>query len=88
MLVATLQAGPSLLRCLVDAGGAASLFAADAEGKVPADIAQRNGNGCALRLLADAGSAEKVRVGVQRGCCTAGAALGGVLQAGAAFDAF
>ncbi|PSC75657.1 serine threonine-phosphatase 6 regulatory ankyrin repeat subunit A [Micractinium conductrix] len=57
--VAARKAGPSLLRCLVDAGGAASLFAADAEGKVPADIAQRNGNGCALRLLADAGSAEK-----------------------------
>lgn len=55
--VAARKAGPSLLRSLVDAGGAASLLAADADGRLPLDIAKRNNNGSALRVLADAGGA-------------------------------
>lgn len=49
--IAARKAGPSLLRSLVDAGGSAALLAADADGRLPADIAKRNQNGSALRLL-------------------------------------
>lgn len=53
--LAARKACPSLLRSLVDAGGTAPLLAADADGRLPADIAKRNNNGSALRVLADAG---------------------------------
>ncbi|KAL4425708.1 hypothetical protein ABPG75_009724 [Micractinium tetrahymenae] len=53
--LAARKACPSILRSLVNAGGTAPLLAADADGRLPADIAKRNNNGSALRVLADAG---------------------------------
>ena len=44
---------PLLLQLLVEAGGAASLAAADCEGKTAAEVARRHGNGQAWRLLTD-----------------------------------
>ncbi len=53
--LAARKACPSLLRSLLDVGGTAPLLAVDADGRLPADIAKRNNNGSALRVLADAG---------------------------------
>lgn len=54
--IAARKGSASLLRALVDAGGAASLLTADCDGKTAAEVAKRNGNGSAMRVLTDAGS--------------------------------
>eukprot|EP00887_Chlorella_sp_A99_P000937 scaffold5.g937.t1 len=63
--VAARKGPPPLLHALVAAGGADPVAAPDAEGKTAAEIARRNGNGHAWRLLSGAHAASS-RFGAQR----------------------
>jgi hypothetical protein len=49
--VAARKGTPALVQLLIEAGGSASLSVADCDGRTAADVARRNGNSSAWRLL-------------------------------------
>ena len=64
--VAARKGPPLLLHALLAAAGAPSVAAADCDGKTAAEVARRNGNGQAWRLLSDAQLAASARHEQQR----------------------
>jgi hypothetical protein len=66
-LQAARKGSASLLRALVNAGGADSLLHADADGRTAAEVARSMRNGSALRVLGDASSAARREAQRQRG---------------------
>lgn len=55
--VAARKGSPALVQMLVEAGGNFSLSVEDSDGRTPADVARRNGNSGAWKLLTGGGSA-------------------------------
>jgi ankyrin repeat protein len=64
--VAARKGTPALVQLLIEAGGSAALSVADCDGRTAADVARRNGNSSAWRLLTGTMSARSRNIQLQR----------------------